>query len=454
MNNTTTTTLVRRWGATVLITAALITGALLFRRPLATWFEGPGESQPQTASGSGTKATDPPAAGSASRTGQGSESKPSAAHRPHTPAEDETAYWTCSMHPSIKAHESGTCPICSMDLVPVSTTEVESGVVFVDARRRQLIGVRTATVEERNLKKTIRGHGVVDYDETRLTDVTLKYPGWVGSLFADYTGKFVRSGEPLFTVYSPDLLSAQQEYLDARATASPDGENTLLAAAEQRLTLWGLTEAQREALARRGAPLTYVPVLSPATGTVIHKHVVQGAAVKSGQTLFRIAALSRLWVEAELYEDELSIVNVGQQVDVSVPYLPVRRFKGEVSYIYPYLDPETRRGRVRIEVANEDGLLKPDMYANVYFNVPLGKRLAVPDEAVLYGGENNVVFLDLGEGRLRPQRVELGLRASVPGLGTDFIEVLDGLRPGDTVVASGNFLIASESKMKSGIEKW
>jgi len=176
--------------------------------------------------------------------------------------------------------------------------------------------------------------------------------------------------------------------------------------------------------------------------------------VKSGQTIYRIADLTVVWVEAELYESELPLVNEGQSVDVTVSYLPGKQFSGEIAYKYPYLDPETRRGRVRIEVQNKDGLLKPGMYTSAYLHIPLGERLAVPEEAVLYGGENNVVFLDLGEGRIRPQRITLGVRSALPGLEEDFVEVIDGLNPGDTVITSGNFLIASESKLKSGIEEW
>ena len=387
------------------------------------------------------------------------ESKPQAGdhggHDMPMPPKEGIAFWTCAMHPSVKSKDDGTCPICKMDLAPVTHEEVQSGVIFVDSQRRQLIGVRTTTVMEQNLEKSIRAVGLVTYDETRLTDVTLKYRGWIGELFADYTGKHVKQGEPLLTIYSPELLSAQQEYLDARAATEVPGRTTRVAdAARERLLLWDLTEQQLEELATRGKPLQYIPVLSPATGTIIHKMAVKGSAVEPGKMIYRIADLSAVWVEAELYEDDIPFVKVGQKVDVSVSYLSARKFEGSVSYIYPYLDPKTRRGRVRIEVANDDGALKPDMYASVYIHVAIGKRLAVPEEAVLYGGQNNVVFLDLGEGRLRPQRVKLGMRAAAPGLGIDLIEVTDGLKPGDTVVSSGNFLIASESKLKSGIEKW
>jgi Cu(I)/Ag(I) efflux system membrane fusion protein len=342
-----------------------------------------------------------------------------------------------------------------MDLTPVTQEEVQSGVIFVDAQRRQLIGVRTTTVMMQNLDKTIRAVGIIAYDETRLTDVTLKFRGWIGELFADYTGKHVQQGEPLFTIYSPELLSAQQEYLDSLAATDLPGRTTRVAeASRDRLLLWDLSQKQLEELAQHSKPLQYLPMLSPATGTIIHKMVVKGSAVEPGKLIYRIADLSNVWIEAELYEDEIPLVQVGQSVNVSVAYLPGRQFEGTVSYIYPYLNGKTRRGRVRLEVSNEDGLLRPDMFADVFITVPLGSRLVVPEEAILYGGENNVVFLDLGEGRIRPQRVTLGLRAAHHGLGTDLVEVIAGLAPGDVVVTSGNFLIASESKLKAGIEKW
>ena len=371
------------------------------------------------------------------------------------PPKDSIAFWTCSMHPSVKSKDKGTCPICKMDLTPVTHEEVTSGVVFVDARRRQLIGVRTTAVMEQDLVKTIRAKGVVTYDETRLKDVSLKFRGWVGELFADYTGKQVKEGETLFTIYSPELFSAQQEFLDAVSSQKgTERSGRLLESARNRLLLWDLKESQLEELSRGGKPLQYVPILSPVTGTVIHKMAVSGSAVEAGSMVYRIADLSVVWVEAELYQSEVPLVSEGQEATASVSYLPGRTFETKVSYVYPYLDQKTRRGRVRLEVKNPDGALKPEMFANVYLEIPLGKKLAVPEEAVLYGGENNVVFLDLGEGRMRPQRVKLGARATDVGLGMDLVEVIDGLKPGETVVTSGNFLVASESKIKSGIDKW
>ena len=204
----------------------------------------------------------------------------------------------------------------------------------------------------------------------------------------------------------------------------------------------------REELERRGKPLQYVPILSPATGTVIAKTVVKGSSLEAGKTAYRIADLSSVWIEADLYESDIPLVTTGHNVDISLSYRPDWDTQGQVSYIYPYLNAKTRTGRIRIDVPNDDGVLKPDMYAHVQIKIPLGERLVVPEEAILYAGPTNVVFLDRGEGRIQPRRIKVGLTAG------DFVEVLEGLKAGDEVVTSGNFLIASESKLKSGIDKW
>jgi Cu(I)/Ag(I) efflux system membrane fusion protein len=180
----------------------------------------------------------------------------------------------------------------------------------------------------------------------------------------------------------------------------------------------------------------------------MEKNIFEGSAVKTGQLLYRIADLSTLWVEAEIYESELRLVEMGQATNITLSYMPGRQFEGTVSYIYPYLNPETRTARIRIQAENTDGLLKPDMYTNVSIVVPLGERLIVPESAVMYAGRDHVVFVDLGDGRFQPRTIETGLRDE------DWIEVLDGLSSGESVVTSANFLIAAESKLKSGLDKW
>ncbi len=362
------------------------------------------------------------------------------------PPEGEIAFHTCSMHPSVKSKDPGTCPICKMDLTPVTHEEVRDGIIFVDSKRKQLIGVTTTTAMEQTFDKEIRAVGTVTYDETRLADVTLKVEGWIGDIHADYTGKKVVEGEALFTVYSPEILSVQQDLIDSKR-ANGRGLR-LVESARERLRLLDLTESQIDDIAANGKPLHYVPILSPASGTVIEKTAVKGSSIPAGKTIYRIADLSSVWVEVDVYESDLPLMSEGLKASLTLPYLPGKTIEGEISYIYPYLDAKTRTGRVRIIVPNPDGALKPDMFVEAKMHVPLGKRLAVPEDAILYAGESNVVFLDLGEGRMRPQNIKIGVRAG------DLVEVIDGLKAGDTVVSSGNFLVASESKLKSGKDKW
>ncbi|MEE9166651.1 MAG: efflux RND transporter periplasmic adaptor subunit [Candidatus Neomarinimicrobiota bacterium] len=365
-------------------------------------------------------------------------------------AEGDIAYYTCSMHPSVRSNDPGTCPICAMDLVPVTREEAETGMVIVDARRRQLIGVKTGEVKRQDLVQTIRAIGKVTYDEARLTDVSLKFSGWIGEIFADYTGKFVRQGEPLFTIYSPELLTAQNEYLDGYKRSRDKGaeRNGILKAAHTRLLLWDLTEDQITGLRQAGQASEYVPILSPASGVVVIKHVVRGSRIDAGKMFYRIADLATVWVEADVYEYELPLVRAGQEAIITLSYLPEWREKGRITYVYPYLDPKTRTARFRMEVPNPDGTLKPEMYANVELQIPLGERLTVPEGAVIYAGDTRLVFVDRGEGRLEPVRIKVGVKNK------DVFEVLEGLQEGETVVTSANFLIAAESKMKAAVAKW
>ncbi|HEY6221708.1 MAG TPA: efflux RND transporter periplasmic adaptor subunit [Candidatus Eisenbacteria bacterium] len=325
----------------------------------------------------------------------------------------------------------------------------ESGVVSLDPARRQAIGVRTAPVSMRRLLTTIRAAGRVAYDETRRTEISLKFNGWVREIYVDYPGKVVRAGEPLLTVYSPELLTAQQEYLESlRASSSGSvagsgGDPDLAAAARQRLLLWDIAAEQIDAIAKSGKPMEAVPIVAPSGGVVLEKNVVRGSSFAAGQTLYKITPVDPVWVVASVFQYELPLVRegMGATVETPVPGEPARR--GRVSYINPYLDPETRTGEVRLQVPNPHGDLKPGMFVEVALQRDLGLRLAVPESAVLYAGERRVVFVDLGDGRLAPRDVTLGAKAG------NYYEVVAGLAAGDVVVTSGNFLIAAESKLRS-----
>lgn len=378
-----------------------------------------------------------------------SDDGPGVSHEGHGHTGEDVSHYTCAMHPSVRQEDPGTCPICSMDLSAVTFDEAESGVIMIDEARRAQIGIRTGKVVKAPMTRSLRAVGRVAYDESRLRDVTLKLGGWITKLHVERTGQPVKQGQLLFTLYSPELYAAQQEYLIAKTGHADGGRGDYLTkAAERKLQLWGMSAAQIEALATRGEAQENMPFYSPASGYVIEKDVVEGAAVEAGQRLFRIAALDRVWVEAELYEADLALVSKGQHATISLSYLPDKTYEGTVSFVFPYLDPASRTARVRVELPNKGLELKPDMYATVAFQIDLGARIQVPIDAVVYTGPRRLVFVDMGEGRLRPAEVTLGVRTD------DAVEVKSGLNEGDIVVTSGNFLVAAESRIRSAAKIW
>ncbi len=348
---------------------------------------------------------------------------------------------------------TGGMPIGASDIQQIAATSTVSAsraeTIFVDSRRRQLIGLETSTVTHHDLVKSIRAVGSVTYDERLLTKVSLKYDAWIGELEANYVGAPVTRGQRLFSIYSPELLAAQQEYLEARKRLSRrNSDDSLIIAARQRLKLWDLSDSEISALEARGTPREYVPIYSPVHGTVVAKHIDSGSAAKTGQTLLRIADLREVWIEAEIYEAEFDLIHEGMSATINLPYLPNRSFVAVVEYVYPYLDKASRTGRIRLTLDNADGALKPNMYAEVILKADIGHRLAVPENAVLFAGDSRVVFVDLGGGRLKPVRIKTGQHAG------GMIEVTEGLSLGDVIVTSGNFLIAAETKLKAGIDQW
>jgi Cu(I)/Ag(I) efflux system membrane fusion protein len=318
----------------------------------------------------------------------------------------------------------------------------DAAIQIDDARQREL-GITTAPVTRGPLAVAIRAVGKLTYDESRLTDVVLKVSGYVSDLRVRAVGQAVRTGEPLFRVYSPELFAAEQDYLVARQSGEAFAAGGLVRAAETKLALLGVAASDVRAIADRGAALEQLAVRAPATGVIIDKAVVEGDAVAAGQRLFRIAALDRVWVEADLFAADLARVAPGMAAEVALGDAPP--LAGKVAMIYPYLDAQTRTGRVRIELANPGRALKPDMYASVTFAVPLADRLSVPRAAVVYPGPRRVVFVALAGGKLAPRDVTLGAEAG------DRVEITHGLAEGDVVVTSGNFLVAAESRLRGAL---
>ncbi|HSB45629.1 MAG TPA: efflux RND transporter periplasmic adaptor subunit [Nitrospira sp.] len=330
------------------------------------------------------------------------------------------------------------------------------GIVTIPPERLQTIGVKYEQVARRPLEKVIRTVGRVVMDERKLAKVTIKFHGWIEQLFVSATGDHVKKGQRLFTIYSPDLVATQEEYLLALQSRKQLGESEipevaagskdLLEATRHRLHLWDIGEEHIRELERTKQVTKTLPIHSPISGTVIRKEVLQGTHVEPGEELYTIADLSHIWILADIYEYELSFVKIGQQAAVTLSYDPSTVLTGQVGFVYPTLDPKTRTAKVRFELDNADEKLKPDMYANVELRVNLGTRLAIPQEAVIESGEKQVVFLHLGGGKLEPRLIKTGVKTG------EWSEVLTGLKEGDHIVTSANFLIDSESRLKSVVE--
>ena len=339
---------------------------------------------------------------------------------------------------------------------PPLESEGVPGIVTIAPERLQTIGVKYEPVARRPLEKIIRTVGRVAVDERKLAKVTIKFHGWIERLFVSATGDHVKKGQQLFTIYSPDLVATQEEYLLALQGRKQMGESEfpevargsqdLLEATKRRFQLWDITADHVRELEKTGKVLKALPIHSPITGTVIKKEALAGAHVDPGQELYTIADLSHIWILADIYEYELSFVKAGQQAAVTLSYDPSTVLTGHVSFIYPTLDPKTRTAKVRFELNNRGEMLKPDMYANVELRVSLGTKLAIPQEAIIESGQKQVVFLHHGGGKLEPRLIKTGVKTG------EWTEVLEGLKEGEHVVTSANFLIDSESRLKSVVE--
>jgi Cu(I)/Ag(I) efflux system membrane fusion protein len=346
----------------------------------------------------------------------------------------------------------GTMPMKDMEpMAGMSATP--SGIVAIPAVARQLIGVRSAPAAYASLEEEIRTVGTVTYDERGFTQVTLKISGWVKDVFVDSIGRPVRKGEPLFTIYSPDLLTTQDEYLlavktQAQLAASPLADAkanaaALVVSARERLRLWDVTDAQIAAMERRSKAEPVLTVYAPSSGIVMKREALPGKYVEPGTTLYEIADLSTVWISADIYESEVAATKLGQPASVTFAAYPGETFHGKVAYLYPTLNTEARTVRVRLELPNPGLKLKPGMYGNVTLQTDAVKTLVVPKEAVLETGLRQLVFMDRGQGRYEPASVKLGRRSQ------DYVEVIEGLKAGDRVATSANFLLDAESKLTS-----
>lgn len=382
------------------------------------------------------------------------------AHAANAPAAEPTkTLYTCGMHPQVIQDKPGNCPICGMKLTPirrptggVPATATSAATIVIDPVTIQNMGVRTDVVRRGPLRRTIRTVGSIEYNETALADVTTKFRGWIEKLYADATGQRVRRGEPLFEIYAPELYSAQVEYLLAVGREAGPGaseRDTLLESARRKLAFFDVSAEQIAELERTREPRRTLRVLAPCDGFVIEKDVVAGQMVEAGMRIYRLADLGTVWVQAEIYEQDLPLLHANQEATVRVTYWPGREFRGRVAWVYPTVNPQTRTARARLEFPNPDFALKPGMFASVELHAELEpEALLVPDSAVLRSGRRNTVFVALEGGRFEPREVTLGAHAE-----GDFYQVLGGLNEGERIVVSGQFMLDSESRLREAIQK-
>ena len=366
--------------------------------------------------------------------------------------------YTCGMHPQVIQNHPGNCPICGMKLTPIRKQEAiapgvaeEGNVISVSPETVQKMNLRTALVTRGPLRRTIRTVGVVDYDETALADVTTKFKGWIEKLYVDATGQQVHKGDPLFDIYSPELYVAQSEYLlamEASTNGAADG-GSLRASARTRLSFFDVSNDQVAELERTGKPGKTVRILAPRDGFAIEKNVVEGQMVDVGVRTYRLADIGLVWVQAQIYEQDLPYVKLGQEAAMTLSYLPDREFRGRVTYVYPNMDEKTRTARIRLEFHNPGYLLKPGMFATITATCELEpSALLIPGMAVLRSGERCTVFVALEGGKFEPRTVTLG-----PQAGDDRYQVLEGLAEGERIVTSGQFMLDSESQLREAIQK-
>lgn len=420
---------------------------------------------------------------------------------------EEKQLWTCGMHPQVIMEEPGQCPICGMDLVPLdgggSASAVETGgerevlfyrnpmdptitssvpakdemgmdyvpvyaedagamgsgtTVEIDPMVVQNMNVRTELVTRRDLSRTIRSVGYLEYDQQRMVSVTTKYPGWIEKVYVNYVGEPVRRGQPLFEIYSPELVQTQQELLSALRFASrmagaegepSDRATALVEAARTRLGYWDISKRQIERLEKEGTVIRTMTVAAPASGLVMKRMPgLEGMAVKPGMELFHIADMSTLWLSAEVFESQLPWIRPGSSASIRLNYFPGEDFTGVVKFVEPQVNEKTRTVSLKLEVPNPDGRLRSGMYATAVFTPVEGQNVvAVPALALLRSGERDLVIVQQSEGRFAPREVRTGVE------GEDYIEIVSGLQAGETVVTSSQFLIDSESNLRAAIQR-
>jgi RND family efflux transporter MFP subunit len=372
-------------------------------------------------------------------------------------------YWYDPMHPAYHSDKAGIAPDCGMALVPMyeSKTPAEqasadAGLIHMPKSQQRALGVRLTTVDEQSVSRTLRTSGVVTADETRIAHVHVKTAGWVEDVYANFVGQLVHKGQALFTVYSPDLVATQQEYLIARRGEQQLGKSrydevakssqSLMESARERLKLWDLTDEQIAELDRTGKVNKTITMYSPVSGFITDRKAFPHTSTSGDTELYTIADLSRVWVTADVFEADLPYVKVGQQAVIHFPYEPGKAITGRVGYSYPVLDPQTHTAKIRIDVANPGTVLKPNMLADVELTIDYGRHMVVPAEAVLNSGTMQTVFIAQDDATFEPRMVTMG--ATVDGKTI----LTSGVKKGETIVESGNFLLDSDTRLNAPMQ--
>jgi RND family efflux transporter MFP subunit len=411
-----------------------------------------------------------------------------------TAADADIDYYTCTMHPSVHSKDPGKCPICSMDLVPVMkkvsnetkgkgnpggmtdngsssmgsmtmpSPNQESGKsteFTVPVERQQQIGVTYAAVIKRPIQLSIRSVGMLEPDTSKMFDYVARVDGYVQELKVNSPGQPVSQGQPLITIYSPDLRSTEQQLVNLfndrdRGATSRASVDQLIDASKMRLKLWNVSDQEIAELEKNRRPSEQLMLRSPFDGVVNEVIGRPGMNVKTGDKLVSVLDLSSLWIWAEFYENEVGLLRPGQQIDVSLPAFPNEAFRGQIAVINPVIDPVKRTARVRIDIPNPKAQLRPGMYANVEVRIDDGEGLTIPVQAALPTGERMLVFLDRGQGKLLPRYVQVGRAFTIfDGQGQEnYYQVLNGLQEGDRIVTSANFLIDAESQVQGALKDW
>jgi len=373
--------------------------------------------------------------------------------------ERKIKYWVAPMDPTFIRDEPGKSPM-GMDLVPVYEDQAATGsIISVDPVTSQNMGVRMALVTRKDLSRTIRTVGLIGYEEPKQFSINSKIDGWVERLHVNETGQVVKKGAPLLEIYSPALVSAQEEFLLARNNnitlaespfpAIADGAKRLQDASRRRLKLWDISERQIARLEKTGEVMNSLTLYAPYNGIVTMKMVREGQFIKGGMELLTLSDISKVWVYADIYEYEMPWVKVGQKARIILPYVGSEPIESTVSYIYPFVEPKTRTVKARFDIDNPDFVFKPDMYVNVRLeSEPVADALTIPVEAVLHSGEKQTVFVALGDGKFEPRQVKTGMQND-----DGDIEIVQGLLEGEHVVTSAQFMLDSESKLREAIQK-